>query len=344
MTWDARRGVLQLAAPATWAWLSLSLLAALQLAPVARHTPRLARPRQRGRLASRRPRSSGRPRPRTAPDLAPSRGDPTLARLHGRAHVARALGGTGSTREASPAARDGRDRGGCCRRRRVRPRRAARLWRQALWDLERPDGVAVRTLRQQEPLRRLRRARGTGGSRPRHGAGRGGAPRLRMAELDREPPSEVGRARVGRCLGARPGRPRLALAGRRREPLGRARLLPARPALGAAFEAVAPRAARRLGPDGARRRGRRFAAALRGPGPRRVAGRGHLRGLRLLPAGGLARHHPSHRLEPARRLGLRRLRRCAAPLPDRVGRGRRRARRERRARSGRRRRAAGSRR
>ena len=101
-----------------------------------------------------------------------------------------------------------------------------------------------------------------------------------MAELDREPPSEVGRARVGRGLGARPGRARLALAGRCRQPLGRACVLPARPALGAAVQAVAARAARRVGPDDARRGGRRLPAAIGSAGPRRVAGRGHVRGLR----------------------------------------------------------------
>ena len=34
IAWDAHRGVLQLAAPATWAWLGLSLLAAVQLVPL----------------------------------------------------------------------------------------------------------------------------------------------------------------------------------------------------------------------------------------------------------------------------------------------------------------------
>ena len=180
--------------------LGLWLLAVFQLVPLPAALHRWLAPGSAAVWHPDVPRRGRRPRPRPAPDLAPPRGHAPLARVRDGPRRARAGRGARAARaplllRASIAIVAGGVLG-----RGLRPRRAARLRRQALRRLERAHRRPLRPLRQQEPLRRLRRARGAPRGGPRDGPRRRGPPRPRLAELDREPPREVGR----RSPGARP--------------------------------------------------------------------------------------------------------------------------------------------
>ena len=195
-----------------------------------------------------------------------------------------------------------------------------------------PDRRPLRPLRQQEPLRRLRRARGAPRGGPGGGPRRRGAPRRGLAELDRQPPREVGRRRVGRGPRARAGGAGLALARRRRQPdrgllafvvllrSGPARARGSRPAASLAALAGLVAAAGR-----AARRGPAHGGARPRPHPRRH----HDRPVRLRTAWPSGATRCASPPRARGRLRLRRLRGRAAPLQDRGRRLPRPARRER---------------
>ena len=112
----------------------------------------------------------------------PPGGDGALARVRDRPRRPGPGGRSRAAGTAGPAAGLG---GGRLQRRaggRLRPRRARRLRRQALRLPDRSDHRAVRPLRQQEPLRRVRRdggvsRGGAGGRARRRGAARARSPR-----------------------------------------------------------------------------------------------------------------------------------------------------------------------
>ena len=249
----------------------------------------LDRPGLSRRLAPGRTRSGRRPRPRAAPDLAPSRGHPALPGLRNRHLGAGARGGAFAARPPQAAPRHERDRRRRRRGRALRARGAARVHEQAVRDLERPHRRPLRPVREQEPLRRLRRAHGAARGRSRHRPRERGAPRPRLLELDRELARALRGRRVGRCGDPDARGAGLPLARRRGEPRRRAaRIRRPAPLVAARLAAFSARPARDRRRRGGARGGARLRAAHRGSRPRPDAGGRDERAVRLLPAGRVA--------------------------------------------------------
>ena len=223
LVWDARRGMLLPTPIALWPVAGLWLLAVAQLVPLPEPLHRLIAP---GSAAVWHP---------DVPAAAAALGlGPRPISLHPEAtrrSLAFATGILALALVAAPSLRD--------RRRLLRAASAIvaggvavalyglvatpRVHEQAVRDLERPDRRALRPVREQEPLRRLRRARGAARGRSRHRPRERGAPRARLPELDRELPRAFRRRRVGRRGDPDPRGARLPLARRCRESRGRAR-------------------------------------------------------------------------------------------------------------------------
>ena len=217
LAWDARRGTLQPRRSPLWPLAGLWLLAVFQLVPLPESLHRLIAP---GSAAVWHPDV-----PAAAAVLGPGPHPISLHPEATRRWLAFATGLLALALVAAPALRERRT---CCAPRsrswpaasRSRSTASSRgsSSRQALRrsGASRPSRPSA--LRQQEPLRRLRRARGAPRGGPRHRPRERGAPRPRLPELDREPRARCVVVAWGAAAILDPGRARLPLARRRREP------------------------------------------------------------------------------------------------------------------------------